>query len=564
MSDTADFLVSAAERVATAYPSLFRHQCSGVAFLLSRRRAILADDMGLGKTRTSIVAAREQSPDGPFLVICPASLKRNWEREIHMIEPGASVAIVDKEVPAEPSRWTVVNYDRLGRHKEALLGVGARVVIVDEAHYVRNKSARTGHTLALTEADGVEAVYMLSGTPITNRPRDLFNLLKIAHHPVANNWFSFTKRYCAAYDNGYGLVTDGASNIEELAQLVAGKMLRRAKSEVLDLPEKVRTWFPLELPTKRVNGLEDHALDYLSRNAARSGPTWITFLSMLNKARHQLALAKATPTADFVTDLVEAGQKVVIFTGYKGVVDTMRERFGDTAVVLTGDTPLDARQVAVDRFQADPSIRVFIGNIMAAGTGITLTAGDHVVFNDLDWVPANHWQAEDRIHRIGRTSTAYVTYMYTPDTLDVFVAQLLEQKAELVARIESTSAEQAGMIDAVVDLVLSGHQPTVPGMTAEPQEATVGLLRDVLALWESMNAVDQVENVAIYRFASGRDASVMYETVVDSGVSHCDCPGFAYTSNCRHAREALGLWRKGIPGTPAPGNGSGSGAEAAA
>lgn len=465
-----------------------------------------------------------------------------------MIEPGASVAIVDKEVPAEPSRWTVVNYDRLSRHKEALLGVGARVVIVDEAHYVRNKSARTGHTLALTEADGVEAVYMLTGTPMTNRPRDLFNLLKIAHHPVANSWYSFTKRYCGAYDNGYGLVTDGASNIEELAQLVAGKMLRRAKSEVLDLPEKVRTWFPLELPTKRVNGLEDHALDYLSRNAARSGPTWITFLSMLNKARHQLALAKATPTADFVTDLVEAGQKVVVITGYKGVVDTMRERFGDSAVVLTGETPLDARQVAVDRFQADPSIRVFIGNIIAAGTGITLTAGDHVVFNDLDWVPANHWQAEDRIHRIGRTSTAYVTYMYTPDTLDVFVAQLLEQKAELVARVEATAAEQAGMIDAVVELVLSGHQPGVPGMTAEPQEASVGLLRDVLALWEQLGPITERGGQQVFHFPSSRDPSIVYETVVESGVAHCDCPGFGYRSNCAHSREALRMAREGHRG----------------
>ena len=153
-------------------------------------------------------------------------------------------------------------------------------------------------------------------------------------------------------------------------------MLFRSKADVLDLPEKVRTWFPLELPTKRVNGLEDRALDYLAQHEARSGPTWVTFLSLLNKARHQLAVAKATPTADFVTDLVEAGQKVVVFTGYKAVVEVMRERFGDRSVLLTGDTPLDARQVAVDRFQADKKIRVFIGNLTAAGTGITLTAGE--------------------------------------------------------------------------------------------------------------------------------------------------------------------------------------------
>ncbi|MFZ9018020.1 MAG: DEAD/DEAH box helicase [Ilumatobacteraceae bacterium] len=541
---SSDFLVTAAERVGAAYPDLFVHQRSGVAFLLSRRRAVLADDMGLGKTRTAIVAAREQSPDGPYLVICPAGLKLNWEREIRMVEPGASVQVLSTEPLDASARWVVVNYDRLNRHVDDLAAVGFPVVIIDEAHAIKNDSARTKRTLRLVSPGGPDAVYLLTGTPITNRPRDLFNLLKAIDHPLGKSFYRYAKRYCNAVDNGYGLDTNGASNLDELSSVVAGVMLRRAKSEVLDLPEKVRTWLPIDLPTGRVGSLEQRALDYLADNPARSGPTWGTFLGMLNKSRHALAVAKATPTADFVGDLVEAGQKVVVFTGYTAVVDTLRDRFGDAAVVVTGEIASDARQVAVDRFQADPNIRVFIGNLAAAGVGITLTAGDHVVFNDLDWVPANHWQAEDRIHRIGRRSTSFVTYLYTPGTLDGFVAGLLEQKAAMVARVEADAAAQSTLIDAVVRLASEAEPGSAA--TTEPQRPTMGLLSETLALLEqfradSASAVDAStqSGVRVFTFPSSRDPKVVYTTELVNGVATCDCPGFSYGGNCKHAREAL-------------------------
>ncbi|MFZ4720842.1 MAG: DEAD/DEAH box helicase [Ilumatobacteraceae bacterium] len=536
---SADFLVTAAERVGAAYPELFAHQRSGVAFLLSRRKAILADDMGLGKTRTAIVAAREQSPDGPFLVICPASLKLNWQREIHLVEPGASVQVLATD-PVDPTaRWTVVNYDRLARYSEALLARPFAVVIVDEAHAIKNKSARTTRTLELCRGRNV-ATYLLTGTPMTNRPRDLFNLLKAVDHPMARSFFRFAKRYCDAKDNGFGLDTTGASNLDELSALMAGVMLRRAKSEVLDLPPKVRTWLPIESPVKRIASLEQRALDYLADNPERSGESWGTFLGMLNKARHELALAKATPTADFVEDLVEAGQKVVVFTGYTGVVDTLTERFGRRAVTLTGKTAMDARQVAVDRFQADPNVRVFIGNLTAAGVGITLTKGDHVVFNDLDWVPANHWQAEDRIHRIGREGTAFVTYHYTPGTMDVFVAGLLEHKARMVARVEAKAAATSSLLDQVVAVAGRGAAPPVPSMTTEPERPTMGLLQETLRLLESFGpSLAEQSGVVTHTFTSSRNANVVYTVEVANGVVVCNCPGFEYGGNCKHVREVL-------------------------
>jgi SWI/SNF-related matrix-associated actin-dependent regulator of chromatin subfamily A-like protein 1 len=544
-----DDLVVHATRIAKAYPDLYPHQTGGVAFLMSRRRAILADEMGLGKTRTAIVAAREHAPGGPFVVVCPASLKFNWRREIHAVEPDALVQVLDRDAVDPAARWIVVNYDRLNRHIDELERRTPAVVIVDEAHYIKNRtSQRSKTTLRLLgmasksqadKATSAMAAYLLTGTPIANRPRDVFNLLRAVHHPISRNYVKFATRYCAAYHNGYGLVDEGASNVEELATLLSGVMLRRTKDEAMDLPPKVRTWLPLDLPTKRVASLEQRALDYLSANPARSGPTWITFLSTLNTARHQLAVMKATMTADFVEDCVEAGQKVVVFTGYKAVVDVLTERFGEASVALTGEHNAEQRDRAVRRFQHDDAVRVFIGNLQAAGTGITLTAGTHVVFNDLDWVPANHWQAEDRIHRIGQTRTAFATYLFVPGTLDGFVASLLESKANMISIIEQGAAANASLIDSLVELATGGGDlsgvidgPVMREVTKHTLEVTDD--PDVFMVGSTMVGDDFQMT-----FPSSKDPNVWYTVDVINGVAVCDCRGFQYGGNCKHVREAL-------------------------
>jgi SWI/SNF-related matrix-associated actin-dependent regulator 1 of chromatin subfamily A len=298
---SAELLGEAARRVAEAYPGLYAHQRSGIAFLLSRRRAILADDMGLGKTRQAIIAMREAAPQGPFLIVCPAGVKLGWEHEIRLVEGAdASVRIVGgKSAPVEDSRWTVVNFELLSRFERELGRVEWGGVVVDEAHYIKNRSGRSAQVLRLVGAEGErdpQAVYLLTGTPMTNRPRDLFNLLRAVRHPLTRSFYSFARRYCAAEHNGYGLDTRGASNVEELARVVSGVMLRRAKSEALDLPPKTRTWLPVEVEAKQARRLEAQALAFYANTPDRSGPGWIEFLGRLNKARHALALAKVPLT----------------------------------------------------------------------------------------------------------------------------------------------------------------------------------------------------------------------------------------------------------------------------
>ncbi len=239
-SPTPETLETVAKQVAERYPGLYIHQQTGITFLLFRKRAILADDMGLGKTRQAIIALREAAPKGPYLIICPAAVKLTWQREILLVESDATVRVIRNGQDwegASTARWVVVNYDLLGALEDQLLAHRWAGVVVDEAHSIKNNSKRTAHVLRLlgvqasgkTPVQEPEVVYLLTGTPMSNRPRELFNLLKAVRHPLARNFVWYAKRYCAAYNDGYGLDTRGASNLEELAQLVSGVMLRRTK-----------------------------------------------------------------------------------------------------------------------------------------------------------------------------------------------------------------------------------------------------------------------------------------------------------------------------------------------
>jgi SWI/SNF-related matrix-associated actin-dependent regulator of chromatin subfamily A-like protein 1 len=239
--------------------SLFPHQADGVAFLLSKKRAILGDDMGLGKTRQAIAAMEVGVPTGPILIVCPAAFKLNWRREIRMIFPEALIEVVgfDRE-PIKDASWIIVKYDLLRKHTERLRAIGWAGVILDEAHFIKNNSKRTSDCLKLLGVQnerhapliGPNFVFLLTGTPMTNRPRDLFNLLRCVGHPASRSFLSFAKRYCDAYRNDFGLVTTGASNIPDLNLLMKEVMLRRTKEEVLDLPPKLRSWIPVDVSSK--------------------------------------------------------------------------------------------------------------------------------------------------------------------------------------------------------------------------------------------------------------------------------------------------------------------------
>jgi len=573
---------------------LFPHQIEGVAFLLGRRRAILADDMGLGKTRQAIVSLRHLTPGGPRLVVCPASVKRNWAREIAVVAADASVLVIEGSEPASlAAEWIVINYDILGRHIDSLLRVPWAALVFDEAHYLKNHtSARSKLARHLTIAAAAQrpalAVQLLTGTPLTSRPRDLFVLLQLAAHPLGRSFLAFAKRYCAAEKGEYGWKTGGASNIEELTVQLHGVMLRRSKDDVLSLPPKLRTWLPVEVAPGTGSRAIKKVFELLAGKDSRPAQSRDVelrrrgkLLAFLVEARQALASAKVTSTLDFVRGALDQGEKVIVFSCFDDPIRKLTKDLGSKAVVVTGKTPAAARQSLVDRFQNDVDVRVFIANIIAGGTGLNLTAATQVVFNDLDWLPTNHWQAEDRAYRIGQTRTVNVTYFVARDTIDDFVQAVLETKAALVSAIvegEAMAPDAGG--DVLDELQRALHSISAgAGEAAEPSgdDEVIGELlrrasdefrvthrgsdaapattrgqRETQALARALEALVKVlsgPSSRRFRISSASHKGVDYEiTVVDADVT-CTCPGFEYRGQCRHARDVKTAIASGRPVT---------------
>jgi SWI/SNF-related matrix-associated actin-dependent regulator 1 of chromatin subfamily A len=575
---------------------LFPHQIEGVAFLLGRRRAILADDMGLGKTRQSIISVRHRTPTGPRLVVCPASVKRNWAREIAVVAPEASVLVIEGTAPVAPTaEWIVINYDILGRHVDSLLRLPWTALVFDEAHYLKNHtSVRSKLARQLTaEAAAARpalAVQLLTGTPLTSRPRDLFVLLQLAAHPLGRSFLAFAKRYCAAEKGEYGWKTGGASNIEELTVQLHGVMLRRSKDDVLALPPKLRTWLPVVVPAgtgaraiKKVfallAGKDSRTVQSRDVPLRRRGQ----LLAFLVEARQALAFAKVTSTLDFVRGAIDQGEKAIVFSCFDDPVRRLAKELGSTAVVVTGKTPAAMRQPLVDRFQNDADVRVFIANIVAGGTGLNLTAATQVVFNDLDWVPTNHWQAEDRAYRIGQTRTVNVTYFVARDTIDDFVHAVLETKATLVNAIVEGDALAPGSGADVLDELqrvlhsLSAGAPEVAEhgddeelirqllhrasdefrvahRTEDGHRASIRGERETQAVARALEALVKVlsgPSARRFRISSASHRGRDYEIVVADADVTCSCPGFEYRGQCRHARDVKAALAADQP-VPAP------------
>ena len=563
---------------------LFPHQVEGLAFLLARRRAILADDMGLGKTRQSIAAVMHLEPAGPYLVICPAAVKLNWEREIQTYAANARVLVVSgKDSVADQlaswSGWVIINYDILDKHFAILRGVPWAALIFDEAHYLKNrtsKRSKLARQLAL-ESDADPLVYSLTGTPLTNRPRDLFPLLQLSNHSLGRSFLSFAKRYCAAKETDYGWVTDGASNLEELTLQLHGIMLRRRKEDVLNLPPKLRNWLGLEVDASAGASEMREVVATLVRSRLRreaSGPAdgrnpeagdRQRLLASITTVRQKLAAAKSGQCVKFVEDVVEQGEKVIVFSCFDAPLKAVAKHFDKACVLVTGATPSGRRQALVDRFQSDPEVKVFAANIIAGGVGLNLTAARHVVFNDLDWVPANHWQAEDRAYRIGQQGTVNVHYLLGKGTIDDFVHAVLETKAALTeAVVDGGALSPAASRDVLSELeAIVGRlsaQLSEADLEQTDEEAAAQLIREAVREYanehqaaaggghrpvpvlseEALMALARVltgPRAAVYRATSKSDPSKSYTLTAESGEVTCSCPGFEYRGLCSHSRE---------------------------
>jgi SWI/SNF-related matrix-associated actin-dependent regulator of chromatin subfamily A-like protein 1 len=527
--------------------ALYPHQVTGVEFLARRGRAILGDDMGLGKTRQAIIAMKEAAPGGVFLVICPASLKLNWAREISVVDPSARIEVLGVSGYEHPQpQWVIVNYDLLARQGERLRAVPWTGVALDEAHFIKNASQRSSQALKIlgvsddkrTGVSGPRLVFLLTGTPMPNRPRDLFNLLRAVGHPAARSFISFARQYCGAYRNNYGWVTDGASNLAELNLLLKEVMLRRKKDDVLDLPPKIRSWVPVQISGESAWNANEGFLNwFLGSDASRPNDT--EFLARITKLRLALHKAKHAACAERIKDVVATGQKVIVFTSYTEGITRHKKTLGERAVSITGADNAKQRMAAMDAFQKDPDVTVMLCNLIAGGVGLNLTAATHVIFQDLDWVPANHLQAEDRCYRIGQDKQVTVEYLQASGTLDGYIARLLEAKLRLVQAVEADELPDSSILsDLQEELTRLG-----PALLQEAKAARAtgqeGARLDIIGEMVSALPADApLLETGAWEFPSSSNPNKSYRvTFGRGGHLQCTCPGFEYRGECKHVRD---------------------------
>jgi len=427
------------------------HQKEAIEKLAGSKRFILADDMGLGKTTATIIAALETGAK-KILIVCPASLKINWQREIENYTDRSVYISEGKNFSIEHD-FVIVNYDILKNFYDlkdkdnSLITQGNfDLIILDEAHYVSNgQAART--KLVNSFSKKCERVWLLTGTPMTNRPMNYFNLLSLVESPAALNWMAYAIRYCGGYQFTAGTRkiwnVAGATNLEELRDRTSRQVLRRLKTDVLDLPEKIITPVYLRLKSKLYEGLMGEYYDWYDKNPDESSSLTVQF-SKLMKVRQVIAEEKIKDTIELAENILEQDKKVIIFTNFTETLNRIADHFGKQAVRLDGSTSKPQRQYAVDQFQDNEKIKVFVGNVKAAGVGITLTAAEAVIINDLSFVPGDLAQAEDRAYRYGQKNSVSVYYPIFDNSIEAIIYDMVNRKKQNIGTVMGDDLEDKG------------------------------------------------------------------------------------------------------------------------
>ena len=445
------------------------HQKEAIEKLTGSKRFILADDMGLGKTTSTIIAALETGAK-KILIVCPASLKINWQREIANYSD-RSVFIAEGKKFSTEDDFIIINYDILKnfhdtdpkkKDESLLLKSNFDLVILDEAHMISNVQAqRTKIINSFTKK--INRVWLLTGTPMTSRPMNYYNLLNLIESPVAQNWMAYAIRYCQGYQFMAGKrkvwnVT-GASNLEELRDRTSKQILRRLKEEVLDLPDKIITPVYLSLKSKEYENLMGEYYDWYDKNPDESSSLTVQF-SKLMKVRKVIANEKVKQTIEFAENILEQGKKIIIFTNFTDTLQTIYQHFGKQAVYLDGSCSNSVRQQAVDQFQNDEKIKVFVGNLKAAGVGLTLTSAEVVIMNDLSFVPAEHSQAEDRAYRYGQKSNVLVYYPIFDNTIEAAIYDILNNKKQIIKTVMGDQIqENIGDVAEEILSIINKYRP---------------------------------------------------------------------------------------------------------
>lgn len=428
-------------------------------------RSLVALEMGLGKTLVSLTWLKENPQALPALVVCPASVKPVWEYEAfeHM---GFHSSILGGRVPPQrgfrqDTPISIINYDVLKSWLPRLRESKFRTIILDETQYLKNpRSMRTKATKKLVQSS--PHLLALSGTPLVNCPIEMFPVLNMLWPLQYGNFWEYSHSWCNPKLLPWGWDHRGAKNLPELhKQLEASGMIRYRKVDVLqDLPDKVRRVIPCEL---------SNAKDYY--HASRDFLGWIKQnkghkyrnakrAEALVKLGYLLRLAaryKIRSVVNWANQFFEeTDQKLILFAVHGKALDVLQRRINVPSVRICGKTSDKGRKQAVEQFQKDEKVRLFVGNIQAAGVGLTLTAASEVGFVEMAWRPGDHVQAAARAHRIGQKDTVFETYFVAKGTIEEDLCKILDRKQQVLTSVldgERHAMDETNLYDELISIL---------------------------------------------------------------------------------------------------------------